>query len=163
MPWRETPAELAGRLRWHGVDPGRVHDVPAAWKGFRAFLAVAVDGLEPGADADGFIVQWGRHDWHDDLPGLNFTRQLAVDVRGDGGCQPEYWHVRLDMVFADAPALADLDRLPVQDTGFDLSPCGPGRERALAEAEWEVRHYPVLRALWRSAPVRSAVTLERAD
>jgi hypothetical protein len=67
------------------------------------------------------------------------------------------------MVFPDAPALADLDRLNVQDTGFDFSPPGPERDHALSEAEREIRLYPTLQALWASVPLRSSVTLDRAD
>ncbi|WFF04843.1 hypothetical protein O7622_17385 [Micromonospora sp. WMMD1076] len=95
------------------------------------------------------------------------TRQFAVDVRETWSeadwYQPEHWQVSLDLLFPDAPALADLDRLDVQDTGFDFSRTGPERERAVGEAERELRHHPALQALWSSTPVRIAVTLDRAD
>ena len=169
VAWRDSPEELIGLLRRHGLSPDRVDDVEAAWKAFREFLAQPVDGLEPGpdSDADGFIVQWGRYSWNDHLPSLSFTRQFAVDVRDfwtETDCyQPEYWQVSLDLIFPDAPALADLARLNVQDTGFDFSPPGPARDHAISEAEWELQHYPALQALWTSTPLRSAVTLLRAD
>jgi hypothetical protein len=146
-----------------------VDNVEIAWKAFCEFLAQPVDGLEPGpdSDADGFIVQWGRYSWHDRLPSLSFTRQFAVDVRATwtetDWYQPEYWQLSLDLVFPDAPTLADLDQLNVQDTGFDFSPPGPERDRAISEAEWEIRHYPTLQALWASTPQRSTVTLDQAD
>lgn len=167
--WRDSPEELVGLLRRHGLTPDRVDNVEAAWKAFREFLAQPVDGLEPGvdSDADGFIVQWGRYSWHDRLPSLGFTRQFAVDVRDTSAetdwYQPEYWQVSLDLVFPDTPALADLDRLNVQSTGFDFSPIGPERDHALSEAEWELQRYPTLQKLWASTPIRSAVTLDRAD
>ncbi|MEV1319973.1 hypothetical protein AB0J14_28285 [Micromonospora arborensis] len=116
-------------------------NVETAWKAFREFLAQPVDGLEAGldSDADGFIVQWGRYSWHDQLPSLSFTRQLAVDVRETwtetDWYQPEIWQVSLDLVVPDASALADLDQLDIQDTGFDFSPPGPERDRAIGEAD----------------------------
>ncbi|MGI5522459.1 hypothetical protein ACQEUX_16090 [Micromonospora sp. CA-259024] len=169
IAWRNSPEELVGLLRRHGLTPERVDNVEAAWKAFREFLAQPVDGLEPGSDsdADGFIVQWGRYSWHDRLPSLSFTRQFAVDVRETwtetDWYQPEYWQVSLDLVFPDAPALADLDRLNVRNTGFDFNPPGPQRDHAIGEAEWEVQHCPTVQALWASIPLRSAVTLGRAD
>jgi hypothetical protein len=169
IAWRDSPQELAGLLRRHGMDPDRVDNVQAAWEAFCDFLAVPVDGLEqdPDSDVDGFIVQWGRYSWHHKLPSLNFTRQFAVDARtfwtGTAWYQPEYWQLGLDLVFPDVPALADLDQLNVHNTGFDFSPIGPERDHAITEAEWELRQYPTLQALWTSTPLRSAVTLDRAD
>ncbi|MCG5443034.1 hypothetical protein NIE79_000824 [Micromonospora sp. NIE79] len=169
IAWRESPEELVGLLRLHGLTPDRVNNVKSAWKAFRQFLAQPVDGLEPGpdSDADGFILQWGRYSWHDRLPSLSFTRQFAADARGTwtetDWYQPEIWQVSLEVVFPDAPALADLDRLNVQDTGIDFSPPGPERDRAIGEAEWEMQRYPTLRALWANTPAHSAVTLNRAD
>jgi hypothetical protein len=169
IAWRDSPEELAKLLRRHGLTPDRVDNVEAAWKAFREFLAQPVDGLEPGpdSDVDGFIVQWGRHSWHDRFPSLSFTRQFAVDVRDTwtetDWYQPEYWQVSLDLVFPDTPALADLAQLSVQNTGFDFSPRGSERDHAIGEAEWELQHYPTLQALWASTPLRSAVTLDRAD
>jgi hypothetical protein len=159
---------LVGLLRRHGLVEDRIANVDAAWAVFCAFLGQPVEGMEPGpdADADGFIVQWGRYSWHDGLPSLRFTRQLAVDVRAvwteTDWYQPEYWQLSLDLVFPDAPVLADVDQLNVQGTGFDFSPPGPGRDHAISEAEWEIRQYPTLQALWASTPIRSTVTLDRA-
>lgn len=169
IAWRESPEVLVGLLRRHGLARDRVDDIDKAWRAFCEFLAQPVDGLEPGpdSDADGFIVQWGRYSWHDRLPSLSFTRQFAVDVRATwtetDWYQPEYWQVTLEMVFLDAPTLADLDQLNVQDTGFDFSPPGPERDRAVTEAEREIRLYPTLQALWASTPQRSTVTIDQAD
>lgn len=166
--WRDSPQELAGLLRRHGLTPDQVTSVETAWKAFGQFLARPVDGLEsePDSDADGFIVQWGRNSWNDGLPSLSFTRQFAVDVRETwtepDWYQPEYWQVSLDMVFPDMPALADLDRLNVQDTGFDFSAPGPERDHAIGAAEREIQSYPTLQALWTSTPLRSAIALDRA-
>lgn len=168
IAWRDSPNVLAELLRKHGLSPDRVDNVETAWQAFRAFLALPVDGLEtaPDSDADGFIVQWGRYGWNDGLPSLCFTRQLAVDVRAawteTEWYQPEYWQVVLNLVFPDAPELADLDQLNVQDTGFDFSPPGPEQDQAIREAEWEVQQYPTLRALWASAPLRSNIDLDAA-
>ena len=80
VEWRDSPEVLFRLLRQHGQDPARVSSVEAAWQAFRSFLAVPVDGLEPGpdSDADGFIVQWGRYRSPDRRPSLIFTRQLAL-------------------------------------------------------------------------------------
>lgn len=167
--WRDSRELLIDLLGRHGLVPDRIGDVGTAWTAFREFLAQPVDGLDPApdGDVDGFIVQWGRYGWNDKLPSLTFTRQFAVDARNTweeaDGYQPEYWQVSLDMVFPDAPALADISELNVQDTGFDFSPPGPERDHAIGEAEWEIRLYPTLHALWTSVPVRSSVTLDRAD
>ncbi|MEU8419397.1 hypothetical protein AB0C15_00785 [Micromonospora sp. NPDC048835] len=77
--------------------------------------------------------------------------------------KPEIWQLSLDLAFPDAPALAHLDGFNVQDTGFDFSPPGPERDRAIGEAEWEMQRHPTLRALWANTPAHSAVTLNRAD
>jgi hypothetical protein len=160
---------LARLLREHGQDPDRVISVEAAWQAFRSFLATPIDGLEPGpgSDADGFIVQWGRYGWNDRRPSLMFTRQMAVDVRAtrtdSDWYQPEYWQMNLELVFDDVSALADLDQLQVQDTGFAFSPPGPEQEHALREVEGVIQQYPTLQALWASTPVRSRLYLDNAD
>ena len=167
--WRDSRAVLARLLREHGQDPGRVTNVEAAWQAFRSFLATPIDGLEPGpgSDADGFIVQWGRYEWNDRRPSLTFTRQMAVDVRAtwtaSGWYQPEYWQLDLELVFDDAPALADVDQLEAQDTGFDFSPPGPEQDHAFRAVEREIQQYPTLQALWASTPVRSSLNLDNAD
>jgi hypothetical protein len=159
--WRDTAEHLAGLLRRRGLDPARVTDVSAAWAAFGEFLAEPVDGLapEPEGDMDGFIVQCGRYGWNDHLPGLNLTRQLAVDTRAAGGddtwYQPEYWQVSIDLTFADGPAFAGL---PDQDTGFDFSPIGPARAAAIRV----LSGHPTLRRFRDRTPIRSAVTLDRA-
>jgi hypothetical protein len=169
IAWRDSPDALTELLRQHGLSPDRVENVETAWQAFRVFLAQSVDGLEtaPDNDADGFIIQWGRYSWNDGLPSLTFTRQFAVDVSDTWTetewYQPEYWHVSLNLVFPDEPALADLGQLNVQSTGFDFSPQGPEQDHAIREAEWEIQHYPTLQALWASAPLRSAIDLDRAD
>jgi hypothetical protein len=169
VAWRDSPGVLVGLLRVYGLAPDRVDDVDKAWRAFCEFLALPIDGLEPEPDndADGFIVQWGRYSWHDRLPSLSFTRQFAVDVRATwtetDWYRPELWQVSLDLLFPDAPVLADLDQLNVQDTGFDFSPPGPERDRAVREAEWEIRQHPTLQVLWASTPQRSTVTLDTAD
>ncbi|GAA1645255.1 hypothetical protein [Actinoplanes couchii] len=168
IAWRDSPEALVEILRRRGLDPDRVDNVEAAWAAFGEFLREPIDGLEPDpdSDADGFIVQWGRYGWHDRLPSLSFTRQYAVNMRATwtepDWYQPEHWHVNLTLVFPDAPALADLGQLNVQDTGFDFSPPGAERDHAIREAEWEMNHYPTLRALWKSVPSSSAVTLDQA-
>ncbi len=167
--WRDSRELLARLLRDCGQDPDRVTSVEASWQAFRSFLATPVDGLEPdpNSDADGFIVQWGRCSWNDRHPSLTFTRQMAVDVRAtwteSDWYQPAYWHVDLELVFDDLPAIADVDQLEVHDSGFYLSPPGPEQDHAFREVEWEIQQYPTLQALWTSTPTRSNLNLYNAD
>lgn len=169
VQWRDSPELLSRLLREHGQDHDRVDNVSAAWNAFQAFLSNPVDGLEPepDSDADGFIVQWGRHGWDSKQPSLTFTRQMAVDVRAgwteSDWYQPEYWQLNLALYFAEGPELADVDQLEVHDTGFYFSPAGPEQDRAFREVEWEIQQYPTLRALWASIPVRSSLDLFQAD
>jgi hypothetical protein len=164
--WRDSAEVLAGLLREHGQDPGRVASVEAAWQAFRSFLARPIDGLEPDPDseADGFIVQWGRYGWNGRQPSLVFTRQMAVDVRAtwteSDWYQPELWQLNLELIFDEAPELATLTN---SDTGFDFSPPGPARDRVIREVELEIRQHPTLRALWASTPARSSLDLFQAD
>jgi hypothetical protein len=168
IAWRNSHEVLADLLRQHGQDPTRVGSADVAWQAFREFLALPVDGLEPDREdeRDAFGVQWGRYSWNDGLPSLSFTRLYAVDVHATwtepDWYQPEYWRVDLVLIFADAPALADLDQLNVQNSGFDSSPPGPEQDNAFREVEWEIQHYPTLQALWASTPLRSNVQLDRA-
>ncbi|GAA4606451.1 hypothetical protein BJY16_005838 [Actinoplanes octamycinicus] len=169
FPWRDAAQILDGLLRRYDVDPDHVHDVPAAWQAFTAFLALPVDGLEPVEnDADGFMVQWGRYSWNDRLPSVAFTRQFAVDVRDawtapEDWYQPELWQVNLEMVFPDTPELAGVGRSSPADTGLDFSAPGPERNRAIRAVEQELARQPALQAAWASSPARSGVTLYAAD
>ncbi|MFC7551027.1 hypothetical protein, partial [Plantactinospora sp. GCM10030261] len=65
VPWRRSVDEFTRILRQHGQEPAAVTDVAAAWRAFREFLDVEIEGLVPDldADVDGFIVQWGRYSW----------------------------------------------------------------------------------------------------
>jgi hypothetical protein len=151
-------------LRQYGVEPDAVGDVAVAWRAFGDFLQVELDGLAPamGPDADGFIVQWGRWSWHQGRLSMALTRQLAVPDGDDEGApdgQPALWQVELTMLFADAPALTCLETGPVADTGFRFTPIGP---RRAAELE-QLRGYAPVRAVWNVAPVRSALSFDRAD
>ncbi|MFI8184043.1 hypothetical protein ACIF70_26485 [Actinacidiphila glaucinigra] len=163
IPRRSAAEALSRTLRRHGAAPDAVSDVGAAWEAFAEFLAVEVEGVEE-ADGDGFIAEWGRWDWNDDLPALSFGRLLAVrDTGGDAAHrQPEYWKVELQLCFAEDPAWAELHDLGLPDTGFDHHAIGAPRTAALAETLRLIQSCPQLAAMWRATPVRSAVTLERA-
>lgn len=169
VAWQDSHEVLARLLRELSQDPDRITSVDTAWQAFRSFLSYPVDGLEagPDSDADGFIVQWGRYGQKDRRPSLTFTRQFAVDVRATwpepDWYQPEYWQVNLELVFDDAPALADIGKLDASDTGFDFSPPGPEQDRAFSDVERESQQYPALRALWASTPVVSSITVDQAD
>ncbi|MFF3633124.1 hypothetical protein [Streptomyces sp. NPDC002250] len=153
-------------LRQHAVDPDAVRDVAAAWEAFGEFLQIEVQGIErPENDGDGFIVEWGKWGWNDNHPALSFSRLLAVsesDDRDDPDWQPEYWKVELQLIFAEDPAWADLDRLGHQDTGFDYDEIGAPRIAALGEMRQFIESYPQLAAMWRAEPTRSGLALERA-
>ncbi len=106
IPWRSSPDALAQVLRRHGVEPDAVISVQSAWLAFAEFLQVEVDGIDPDpdADADGFIVQWGRYSWNDKRLSLSFTRQLAIadgSDRNDPDWQLEYWQIDLQMCLDD--------------------------------------------------------------
>ncbi|HYN95138.1 MAG TPA: hypothetical protein VES42_14920 [Pilimelia sp.] len=163
IPWRSTPDAFAQVLHRHGVDTDAVTDVEAAWRAFCEFLHIEIDGLDPtpDADADGFIVQWGRYTWTDNRPTLSFTRQLAIaedSDPNDSDWQPAYWQIDLQMCFEDEPELAGLDNLEIQDTGLTFDPIGPQRTTALAEVRNEMGRYPQLRAAWHAAPTGSTLS-----
>jgi hypothetical protein len=167
--WRDSREVLAGLLHEQSQDPDRLTDVEATWRVFRSFLALPIDGLEPdpGSDADGFIVQWGRYSWNDRRPSLSFTRQMAVDVRATwmepDWYQPEVWHLELKLVFEDSPALVDLGQLGVRNTGFNFSPPGPEQDRVFGRIGRQIQQYPALQALWASTPMHSSLNLYNAD
>lgn len=133
MPWRRSADEFTRILRKHGQEPPAVTDVAAAWRAFREFLDVEIEGLVPGPDVDGFIVQWGRYSWHGGRQCVSFTRQLAVPSCS-GDPRPDYWQVDLTLVFDDAAGLAVLEGDHQSDTGFYFRPVGPHRDDAVAEA-----------------------------
>lgn len=153
-------------MRRRGVEPDAVRDVEVAWQAFCEFLQVGVEGIEgPDDDGDGFIVQWGRWDWNGDRPALSFGRRLAVSAahgRDDPAWQPEYWHVELQLVFAEDPAWVDLGSLARQDTGFRFDGIGGSRATALGEIRSLLTSYPQLAALWQAEPLRSDLALECA-
>ncbi|GAA1526381.1 hypothetical protein GCM10009827_048970 [Dactylosporangium maewongense] len=174
VSWRAAGKLFERCLAGHGLDPAGVDDVEAAWRAFEAFVQVEIDGLDPGADADGFIVQWGRYSWNGGLPSLDFTRQLAVvDVHDAGGTEgtegsddvevgPELWQVSLQLWFADGIELAGIGELRPSDSGFDFTPVGAGREAALAAVRGQIERLPPVRAAWRAKPVGSGLAFDCA-
>ncbi|HTJ33825.1 MAG TPA: hypothetical protein VL738_11395 [Dactylosporangium sp.] len=173
VQWQLSADIFAQTLRRHGVDPGAVLDVEAAWRAFGEFLQVDFDGLDPDPDADGFIVQWGRYNWNGERLALSFTRQLAVlddeddpdpdDPDPDDTDRPQaLWQIHLELRFADEPDLVGLDGLETQDTGFAFDPIGPERAAALAAARTEMERHPQLRAIWRATPVSSTLSFDYA-
>ncbi|MEV6599333.1 hypothetical protein AB0M36_21130 [Actinoplanes sp. NPDC051346] len=66
-----------------GGDPDRIEDVGLAWRSFRAFLAVPLEGLfdrweGDDVEADTLIVDFGVFGWQRDLPGLLLVRRFSV-------------------------------------------------------------------------------------
>ncbi|MEV1142317.1 hypothetical protein [Micromonospora sp. NPDC049799] len=168
VPWRSSVEVLAASLAGHGLDAANVVDVDSAWQAFSEFLQVELDGVDqdPDCDADGFIIQWGRHSWNGHCPSLTFTRQVAiVDADDqDGTCtDSEYWQVSLKMRFDDGPDLTGIGDPPEQDTGFKFAPIGPRRRAALTEVRADMDQHSPLRAAWHTTPTDSDLTLDRAD
>lgn len=165
IPWRSSAEKFAQILRQRGVEPDAVRNVDAVWDAFGEFCQIEVDGIERTEDdGDGFIAEWGRWDWNDDQPSLSFGRQLAVTGAGgrdDPDRQPEYWKVELELIFAEDPAWADLDRLGHQDTGYTFAEIGAPRTTALVEVRRFIESYPPLAAMWRAEPTRTVLSLER--
>jgi hypothetical protein len=155
LSWRAAPEVFSEALRRHGQQPGAVTDVEAAWRAFGEFLQTGFDGLADDADADGFIVQWGRYSWNGGRISLSFTRQFTV---AEGHA---LWQVELKLCFGDEPELLGIERLEAADTGFCFDPVGPKRIAGIIGALTEVRRYPQLRATWRATPVSSDLTLTR--
>lgn len=150
----ETPGEAFDRILLnHHVDPDGVTDVESAWLAFTEFAQTTVDGLHPGDDADGLIVQWGRYSWNDRTATLAFTRQLALPTGGD----PALWQVSLEMRFRGFHTLA------TADSGFDFTPVGPPRAAALAAIRASVDEQPLLSKLWHTKPVASSLAYGPAD
>jgi hypothetical protein len=152
----------------NGQDPHNVNDVEAAWTAFVDFLQTEIDGIDqtPDSDADGFIVQWGRCSWNDGLLSLSFTRQVAIVADGDPSDpdpQPEYWQTDLTLCFSDSETLVGIAAPDQSNTGFRFDDIGPGRERELVAMRATMRAYPLVEALWPTPPVRSRLSLDRAD
>ncbi|MFI5531235.1 hypothetical protein ACIA8O_22160 [Kitasatospora sp. NPDC051853] len=146
---------FAGILRAHGLDPEGVGEVGRAWDAFREFVQVPLGGLVED-DGDGFIVQWGRWSWHDGRPSLGFSRQLGLWEDGE----VELWSVELTLFFDEDPAWAGLGNGD-GGTGFRFDPVGDGRGAALDGIAASVGTVPEVAALWRAAPVGSALGVER--
>jgi hypothetical protein len=166
VPWQSSAETFGQILRRLGLDSNAVADVALAWTAFAEFLQVEVDGIasSEGSDADGFIVQWGRWSWNDNLPALSFTRQLAIPDADDPAGQPSYWQVDLQMTFQDEPNLAGLDELNESDTGFSFDPVGPERTAELAAMHTHYLWlYPQLQAIWHAIPIKSELTMYQAD
>jgi hypothetical protein len=68
------------------------------------------------------------------------------------------------MIFQDESAWAGLDELNESNTGFRFDPIGPARSAELAAThDHYLGLYPPLRALWRSRPTQSELSLYQAD
>lgn len=83
VSWRDGVRELRRLVAAEGGDPDRVEDVALAWRAFRAFLAVPLDGLfdrweGPAVEADTLVVDFGFFDGADGPPGLLLVRLFDV-------------------------------------------------------------------------------------
>ena len=83
VSWRDGAQELRRLVVAENGVPDRIEDVGLAWRAFRAFLAVPLDGLfdrweSADVEADTLIVDFGVFGGEDDLPGLLLVRRFDV-------------------------------------------------------------------------------------
>jgi hypothetical protein len=82
VSWRDAAPHLRRLVIAEGADPGRIEDVDLAWRAFRAFLTVPVDGLfdwdSDDVEADTLVIEFGAAAWPDDLPALLLARRFAI-------------------------------------------------------------------------------------
>jgi len=83
LSWRDGARELRRLVLAENGVPDRIENVGLAWRAFRAFLAVPLDGLfdrwdSADVEADTLIVDFGVFGGEDDLPGLLLVRRFAV-------------------------------------------------------------------------------------
>ncbi len=81
--WRDAVPELRRLVMAEGADPDRIEDVDLAWRAFRAFLTVPLDGLfdrwdSDDVEADTLVIEFGVSASPDDLPGLLLARRFAI-------------------------------------------------------------------------------------
>jgi hypothetical protein len=74
--------ELRRLVAAEGGDPDHIQDVDLAWRGFRAFLAVPLEGLFDrwvgDVEADSLVIEFGVSEWPDGPPGLLLARRFDV-------------------------------------------------------------------------------------
>ena len=83
VSWRDGAQELRRLLMAENGVPNRIEDVGLAWRAFRAFLAVPLDGLfdrwdSADVEADTLVVDFGEFGGEEDLPGLLMLRRFNV-------------------------------------------------------------------------------------
>ncbi|GAA0460142.1 hypothetical protein Aca07nite_42140 [Actinoplanes capillaceus] len=83
VPWRDGAQELRRLVVAENGVPDRIEDVALAWRAFRAFLAVPLDGLfdrweSADAEADTLLVDFGVFHREENLPGLLLVRRFDV-------------------------------------------------------------------------------------
>lgn len=164
--WRDGREVFARLLRQHGADPDHVGSVAAAWDAFQDFAQVELAGVEPGEDGEALGIGWGVSSWNDELPALYFARHLAViDLgnRDDEFWQPQYWSVDLELLFAEHPSWEGLNEMAWRGSEAYYAPIGSARAASLTEAAEYARSFPQVAALWQATPIRSNLSLERAD
>jgi hypothetical protein len=81
--WRDAVQELRRLVTAEGGDPDRIHDVGLAWRAFRAFLAVPLDGLfdrweSAEVESDTLVVEIVASGWPDELPQLRLVRRFHI-------------------------------------------------------------------------------------
>ncbi|MEU8238318.1 hypothetical protein AB0C07_08740 [Actinoplanes missouriensis] len=87
VSWRDGAQELRRLVVAENGVPDRIEDVSLAWRAFRTFLAVPLDGLfdrweSADVEADTLIVDFGVFGNEGDLPGLLLVRRFNVPSVG---------------------------------------------------------------------------------
>ncbi|MEU8216562.1 hypothetical protein AB0C47_12410 [Micromonospora taraxaci] len=82
LSWRSGVEELRRLVAAEGGDPDRIQDVDLAWRAFRVFLAVPLDGLfdrwDGEVEADTLVIEFPVSDSPDGPPGLLLARRFAI-------------------------------------------------------------------------------------
>lgn len=82
LSWRDGLQELRRLIAAEGGDPDCIQDVGLAWRAFRAFLVVPLDGLfdrwEGDVEADTLVLEFGASEWPDGPPRLLLARRFAI-------------------------------------------------------------------------------------
>ncbi|MFE9689118.1 hypothetical protein [Micromonospora sp. NPDC005806] len=82
LSWRDGLQELRRLVAAEGGDPDCIQDVGLAWRAFRAFLVVPLDGLfdrwDGDVEADTLVLEFGASERPDGPPRLLLARRFAI-------------------------------------------------------------------------------------
>jgi hypothetical protein len=83
VSWRDGVPRLRRLVVAEGADPDRIDDVDLAWRAFRAFLTMPLNGLfdrweSDDVEADTLVVECGVSGLSDELPVLLLARRFSI-------------------------------------------------------------------------------------